>query len=76
MTGRERQLELEKSEAELIKQRDRYVDLIAILEAKNNRLRELLGDIVTNSPEYNNEFVNCLEADGLLIDSHINGLTN
>lgn len=72
MTGRERQLELERTEERLLRQRDHFVDLITKLEAKCNRLREILGSIVTNSPEYNNQMISCLEADGLLIDSHIN----
>lgn len=72
MTGRERQLELEKTELQLLQQRDHYVDLISKLESKCNKLREILGNIVTHSPEYNNQMISCLEADGLLIDSHIN----
>jgi hypothetical protein len=76
LTGRERLLELERTEAELLKQKNRYVDLITTLESKCQKLREVLGDIVMNSPEYNSKFVNFLDSNGLFIDSHINGLAD
>lgn len=72
MTGRERLNELERQERALLEQRDHLKETIAQYEAKCMKLRQLLGNIVANSPEYNNEMINCLKADGLLIDSHIN----
>lgn len=71
MTGRERQQELERTETKLLQQRDNYLELINQFEEKCSKLREILGNIVTNSPEYNNQMLRYLEQDGLLIDSHI-----
>lgn len=76
MTGRERQIELERQEIEELKRRDRYVDMISNLEAKNNRLREILVDIVTKSPDLNREIIDWLSEDNLLIDPHIDGLSH
>lgn len=66
MTGRERQLELEKQEANELKLRDHYVGLINQLEAKCNKLREILENIVTTSPDYENQMMIYLETEKLL----------
>lgn len=75
LTGRERQLELERIETELLKKRDRYKEMIADYESKCQKLRELLGNIVASSPEYNEKFIK-YHAEGLFMDPHINGLTD
>jgi len=71
MTGRERLSELERQERNLLDQRDHLRQSISQLETKCFKLREILGSIVANSPEYNNQMIDYLKADGLLIDSHI-----
>lgn len=76
MTGRERQQELERQEIEELRRRDRYVDMIANLETKNRRLREILVDIVTKSPDLNRDIIEWLSEDSLFVDSHVNGGSN
>lgn len=66
LTGRERQLELERQETEQIKLRDNYMRMIKQLEAKCNKLREILENIVTTSPDYNNQMMIYLETERLM----------
>jgi len=61
MTGRERQLELERQEAYQLQLREHYLYQIKQLEERCNKLREILGNIVTSSPEYNNHVIEFLE---------------
>lgn len=68
MTGRERQLELEKQEAHQLKLRSQYLDLINELEEKCSRLRQILENIVATSPEYNRQMLSFLENSNLLFD--------
>lgn len=70
MTGRERQLELERQEANQLELRNRYLDLISELEQKCTRLREILENIVATSPEYNSQMINFLESSNLLFDQN------
>lgn len=70
MTGRERQLELERQEANQLELRNRYLNLINELEQKCTRLREILENIVATSPEYNNQMINFLESSNLLFDQN------
>lgn len=72
MTGRERLNELQRQERHLIEHQDYLRSTIYQLEAKCGKLKEILNNIVANSPEYNDEMIDCLKADGLLVDSHIN----
>lgn len=70
MTCRERQLELERQEANRLELRNRYLDLISELEQKCTRLREILENIVATSPEYNSQMINFLESSNLLFDQN------
>lgn len=76
MTGRERLQELEKQEVEEIRKRDHLVDMISSLEAKNKKLRDILVEIVTKSPNINREILEWLGDDNLFTDSHVNGWGN
>lgn len=68
MSGRERLLELDKQERHLREQRDRHIEQINLLERKNNKLREILEDIVVNSPEYTTQLINFLDNSDLLVE--------
>lgn len=68
MTGRERQIELERQEAQQLSMRKHYLDLINQLEQKCSKLREILENIVTTSPEYNIQLANFLETSELSFD--------
>lgn len=71
LTGRERQLELERQESELRRHQEELKNKIRDLEHKCDKLREILMNIVSNSPQYNEEMINFLEASELLVDSNI-----
>lgn len=66
LTGRERQIELERQEANLLRRRDHNRQLIKELEQKCDRLREILQNIVATSPEYNEQMLRYLESSELL----------
>lgn len=72
MTGRERQKELEKQESHQLQLRDQYLNMISVLEHKCNKLREILENIVSTSPEYNAEMIAFLETSELLFDKQDN----
>lgn len=68
LSGRERQMELERQEAYQLQLRDKYMSLIDQLQQKCEKLRELLGNIVAASPIYNDEMMQYLEENGLLVE--------
>lgn len=68
MTSRERQLELERQEAQQLQLKEQLLELIRTLEQKCNKLREILENIVTTSPEYNAQMLSFLESSELLFD--------
>lgn len=69
MTGRERQLELEREEERLLQQKEKYQRQITELESKCNKLRAILEEIVANSPDYNSQMINFLESTEPLLDN-------
>lgn len=68
MTSRERQLELERQESQQLKLKEHLLGKINSLEQKCNKLREILENIVTTSPEYNAQMISFLESSELLLD--------
>lgn len=75
LTGRERQIELEKQETHQLELKNRYLEMINELESKCARLREILESIVATSPEYNEQMINFLETSNLLYDQNENSLS-
>lgn len=76
MTSRERQIELERQEAQQLQLKDQLLELISTLEQKCNKLREILENIVTTSPEYNAQMISFLESSELLFDQQQQQQTN
>lgn len=67
MTGRERQLELEKQEKQEMRLRDHYLSSIRQLERKCSKLREILENIVTTSPDYDHQMKNFMDTEEPMI---------
>lgn len=61
MSARERLLELERQERQQLQMRDQYKEIIKELEMKNNKLKAILANMVTTSPEYNTQMMNFLD---------------
>lgn len=66
LTGREKQMELEKQEQDELDKRKKYVAMIAQLEQKCNHLREILKNIVASSATYDQQMIDYLGISELL----------
>lgn len=76
MTGRERQLELERQEREQMDLKNHYKSLIDRLESKCNKMREILENLVASSPDYSNQMSNVLESTDIFYETIGNSRTS
>lgn len=66
LTGKERQIELERQEQAELEKKEKNLALIAQLEQKCNYLREILKNIVASSPKYDDQVIDFLDISELL----------